>query len=128
MHVSIKKAFVSNVVLKGTSLILGYMLWSIIGETFPTNYWFKVPLCFYNVTTQQQPEGPEYVWVHLKGRRSLLSHIDTKSLAIHINAQELKSGPNSITLSHEHLFVSPALALNDYIPHNIVVTIHETLA
>lgn len=124
MHISIKNALVSNVVLKGTSLILGYTLWSIIGETFPTSYWFKVPFCFYNVNAAQQPEGPEFVWVQLRGRRSLLSHLDAKNLGIHINAQELKSGPNNIVLSHEHLFVPPALALNDYMPHNIVVTTH----
>jgi hypothetical protein len=123
MALSIRRVLVSNIFLKATALILGCMLWSILGEMFVATRWFKVPLGFYNTEQTAHIEAPESVWIQLKGKRSFLNHIDRTTLGAHINAQELKPGLNTIPLTHEQLLLPPALALRDYIPHNLVVTV-----
>jgi hypothetical protein len=123
MAISLKRTLLSNTLLKVLALILGYTLWSILGETFPTTRWFKVPLCFYNTQPTKSVTAPETLWVQLKGRRSALNTLDSTNLAVHVDAQHLKVGPNGLALTAEHLLLPSPIALQEYTPQNILITV-----
>jgi hypothetical protein len=125
MYISVKNTLTSNICLKAAALIIGYALWSIIGETFPTTRWFSVPVYFYNIEQTRGLKAPETLWVQLKGKRSFLNFIDKEKLGIHIDAHDLKPGLNTLNLTAEHLLLPPALALSHYIPHNIIITVEN---
>jgi hypothetical protein len=125
MKLPLKKILFSNIILKAQSLIIGYTLWSILSASVPTTIWTEVPLSFYNESDQQTINAPETVKVNLRGNRSDLQTIDSKTLALHINAQALSIGPNSITISSRSLFLPETINVINYIPSNLVVTINE---
>ena len=82
----------------------------------------SVPLCFaasdeYNIT------APEKITVTLKGRRADLYTLDTTTLAAHINAEKLSCGKHGIILKENHLFLPYSIALAQYTPSNIVITV-----
>jgi YbbR domain-containing protein len=121
MYINIKQVFLGNSFLKVSSLIIGYLLWSVVADSYVTSIWVDVPLCFYNNDQAMCVEAPEMVNVQLKGRRAVLYNLDKKSLAIHINIQDLKPGLNPYTLTTKDLFLSPAITLGDYIPYKVII-------
>lgn len=121
MHISIHRALDSRIFLKVSSLIIAYLLWSIIGESFSTTRWYQIPIVFYNIEENIKLTAPEYIWIQMKSKRSILSNIDTDNLALHINAQELKTGPNNVTVNEETLLLSANICVSNFIPQNVIV-------
>lgn len=121
MYINIKNALLSNIFLKSSSIIIGYLFWLLISDAYITNIWVEVPLCFYNNDQNIAIEAPEKIYVQLKGKRSRLYNLDKKSLAIHINAQDLKPALNSCKLTADHLFLPSGIILSDYCPGNLII-------
>ncbi len=119
MH--LKRALTSTIFLKATSLIIGFLFWAIISDTFQTHIWVKVPLAVYNIS-EKKIDAPETILVELQGRRSHVRHVDTHTLAVHIDGHSLKPGPNAVDITHDLLFLPASITIGEIIPSNIVIT------
>ncbi|MBA3954021.1 hypothetical protein H0X48_01760 [Candidatus Dependentiae bacterium] len=125
MNISIKAALVSTRFLKVSALIIGYSLWSFVGEAFPATLWLSVPLCFYNQTATIKIDAPEKLWVKLHGKRSYLHRLDNHTLAAHINAQELHVGPQNYTITAKSLLLPSTITVSETIPHTLLFTLSQ---
>lgn len=124
---NITQALLSNSFLKVSSLIIGYFFWVIIAQSRITSTWIKIPLiCNTNETTTIQ--APESVMVEVKGKRSFLQCLDKKTLAAHINAQNLQPGTYTYILNSENIPLPSALMLTRSIPLNIAITVSKQLS
>jgi hypothetical protein len=106
--------------------MLAYSFWALLNQMHPTLLNVTVPLCFYG----EQKKGtslmaPETLKITLSGKRNDLAHLDLSTLAAHVDASSLVSGPNNLVLTREHLFVPPSCNLVHYKPSNILISIHE---
>ncbi|EKD48558.1 MAG: hypothetical protein ACD_64C00257G0001 [uncultured bacterium] len=110
-----------NVPLKVISLLLGYTFWYIFGNSHTTTAWITIPLCFYNVPSLTTVRAPEMVSVKIAGKRSSLRMLDTKELAIHVNAAHLQQGKNLLTITPETIFLPESIKLVHYSPSNPIV-------
>ncbi len=125
MH--LHQAFTSTPFLKATAIILGFLFWTIIGDSFPSYRWVTVPVAFYN-TSKSVIEAPETVKVQLKGKRSQLRALDENQLAVHINAQELNDGPHQLEVTREMLLLPATISLGDIIPLNLAIKIKKEVS
>lgn len=110
-----------NVPLKIISLILGYTFWYIFGSSHTSTAWITIPLYFYNVPEEKSIKAPETLSAKISGKRSELRMLDTKELAIHINAQQLHDGKNLLTITPEIIFLPDSIKLVHYCPSNPTV-------
>lgn len=116
-----KKTIWSNTPLKIISLLLGYTFWYIFGSSHISSAWITVPVCFYNIPQQISLNGPESIALKIAGKRSELRALDLDNLAIHINAECLTIGKNSLTLTEQSLFLPESIKLVHYSPSNPIV-------
>ncbi len=106
----LKNTILNNLTIKIFSLIIGYCLWSFLGNAYTQTSTVTVPVCFYNVsddkeiTTQQ-----ETITVQLRGKRSDLKQCT--DLALHINAESLSLGHHKICPHEELLFLPKTVSL-----------------
>lgn len=121
---ALKEAVTSTFFLKATSLIIGFLLWSIIGNGCTAHLWISVPVCFYN-KKNRSISSPEKLFVQLHAKRAFLRHLDTQTIAIHIDAQTLHAGPNVVTITEDLLFLPSTITVVDTIPHNVLITVEE---
>ncbi len=112
----------SPLVLKATSLILGFLLWSTVSDLFTQSIWISVPVCFYN-TNQEKISAPETISIELAGKRSHIRQINKDTLALHIDARTLHPGDNHLTITRDHLFMPPSISVATVIPHKVVVRV-----
>ena len=123
----LKQAVSTTFFLKATSLIIGFLLCSIISDGLTTNQWVTVPLCFYNKKNRSL-SSPETLRVQLRAKRSFLRHLDKRNLAVHIDAQTLNLGPNVVQITDDLLFLPTTIAITDMAPHNVLITVEENPA
>ncbi len=107
------------------SLVIGYHVWFIVGAWLPTFRTLEIPLCFYTTPENVQITAPETVQVTLQGSRTDLYHLDTKSLAVHIDTRALTPGSHAITPSHEYLLLPRTMHVTSWSPSNLVINIHS---
>jgi hypothetical protein len=119
----IKEAIRSTMFLKAMALIIGFLFWNVISESFTASRWFTVPVCFYN-KTDQTIEAPETVMVELHGKRAHIRAIDPATLAVHIDASMLDAGPHHMIITRDALLLPPTIAVHTSIPHMIFVAVH----
>jgi hypothetical protein len=100
---------------------LGYTFWYIFSHSHTTTAWITIPLCFYNVPTQNCIRAPESVSVKIAGKRVDLRSLDINELAIHVNADQLHEGKNVLTLTPETIFLPESIKLVHYSPSNPTV-------
>lgn len=124
MQSALIKAFRSTIFLKAVALILGFLFWSVLSESFNSSRWILVPIHFYNKAPNITIDAPHVVQVEIKGRRTYLKKIDTQALVINIDAQRLADGPQNLEIRSEHLCLPRTLAVGQTIPH--ALTIHIT--
>lgn len=124
MNIKLKHAFSSTIFLKAVSLVIGFLFWSILSQSFTTNRWVTIPVAYYNKGTEKI-EAADTVKVELKGRRSHLKNIDESTLSLHIDAQNLKPGPNTIEVTPENLFLPATIGVGEIIPHNITIHVSQ---
>lgn len=122
MNPRIKEAVRSTMFLKAMALIIGFLFWNIISESFTASRWFTVPVCFYNLS-DRNIEAPETVMVELHGKRAHIRAIDSSKLAAHIDASMLDAGPHQIIVTRDTLLLPPTIAVHASIPHMMLVTV-----
>ncbi len=125
MEVSIKEILSSNIILKISSLIIGFLLWHLLSQSQYYTMQLDIPLSFYSVDKQYSIEAPETINITLSGKRSHLSVIDMNNLAIHIDGQQLHLEQNMIAIDTQHLFLPKTIKLLHYSPSTIVITVNE---
>lgn len=121
MKLNLKTTLLANTPLKIISCILGYSFWCILNCSHSNTVWMDVPLCFYGADAQKKINAPEKISVALTAKRTDLHAIDRSSLAVHVDAAALHTGPNGITLDNKSLFLPDSIKLVHYTPANIVV-------
>lgn len=127
IHPRIKEAVRSSMFLKAMALIIGFLFWNIISESFTASRWFTVPICFYNKTDRIM-QAPETVMVELHGKRAHIRAIDASTLAVHIDASLLDVGPHQIIVTRDTLLLPPTIAVHTSIPHMMLVTVAQPTA
>ncbi len=125
MNTKLNSAFISPLFLKAASLIIGFLFWSILSDSFISSRWVTVPIAFYN-KGDEKITSPEHIQVELRGKRSFLKNLDSSVLTLHLDAQILKPGPNSIEVTPDQLFLPSTLFVGETIPHNVIVHIERT--
>lgn len=124
-NVNIKHAIFSNIFLKSSALVIGYILWSILSEVYNTSVWLEVPLCFYNNITEAKITAPDSIKIQIKGKKNLLNYIDKDNLIAHIDTQGLKPGLNKVAITNENLFLSENILIANYVPNNLIVKLEN---
>lgn len=122
MIISLKKTLHSNIFLKIVSILIGYFSWAYLSNNFQSSITLTLPLSFYNKTEKITIDAPEQIDIELKGKKNILKSIDTKSLCIIIDAQELKEGQQLYTIDQRNIFLPSEIIINNYKPYNLIIT------
>ena len=120
VNIKVKHALSSTIFLKAVSLIMGFLFWSVLSNSFTSYIWVTVPVAFYN-RGDEKIEATEKVTVELKGKRSHLKNLDTAALSLHVDAQSLKPGPNSIEVVPDLLFLPATITVGETVPHTLMI-------
>jgi hypothetical protein len=124
MNTLIKNALTSSVFLKTTSLILGFLFWTILSDSFTQSIWLTVPLCFYNCSTLKI-QAPETIRIELKGKRAFLKQLPTQELAVHIDGKDFKPGTTKIEITPEMLLLPHSVIVGEVVPSACMVTVTQ---
>jgi hypothetical protein len=111
--------------LKILSCIIGYGIWSTLSSLHSHTAVFQAPICFYNEGANKHIEAPDYITIQVQSKKEILKSIDTKNIAVHIDAQSLHNGPNLLTVNHATLFLPQSVNVVHCNPANIVITVKE---
>jgi len=122
-----RTALTSTIFLKASSLLIGFLLWSSVSELFPRTLWVVVPVCFYN-KDNRIISAPEYVNIEISGKRAHIKRIDTRNLALHIDATSLQSGSNLLAITRELLYMPQSISILTTIPQKIMITVSERIS
>ena len=123
MKKNLQKLLTNHISFIAISCILGFSIWYILGIDKPAQLNIQVPICFYGQQEQHIIKSPQYVDLRLSAPRRLLYALDSKNLAVHLDANKLHVGKNSVTLTQAELLLPKCIKLLDYKPINIVVDI-----
>jgi len=126
MHIRQQNILLNNLVLKLISLILGYIIWSIVSQTHTTTSHLTIPLFFYNIQQHTNIAAPEIVTIQLQGSKKVLHALSNKQLAAHIDAQTLKAGKNLVHLSKSMLFLPGKVELLDTTPSPVIISLEAS--
>jgi hypothetical protein len=121
----LKKLFLTNTPLVIISLFLGYSFWYIASYDQTVILQMNVPLCFAGTTDHYAIEAAERISISIKGKRSDIYALEKEALAAHINTSSLLPGKHGIIITEQHLFLPKTVALVQYKPSNLIVTITE---
>lgn len=122
MNPRIKEALQSTLFLKAMAVIIGFMFWNVISESFTASRWLTVPVCFYN-KSNQKIEAPETVMIELHAKRTHLRALDPSTIAAHIDVSTLIPGPQRLAISRDILLLPSTIAVHETIPHTLFITI-----
>lgn len=122
MNPRVKDALRSTMFLKAMALIIGFLFWNIMSESFTASRWFTVPVCFYN-KTDALIQAPETVMVEIHGKRSHIRALDPATIAVHIDAQTLAEGPQHLFITRDLLLLPPTIAVQETIPHTLFIQV-----
>lgn len=120
MNTKIKHALTSKIFIRAVSVIIGFLFWTLLSESFTASRWVTIPIAFYNKGSERI-ESPEHIKVELRGRRSYLKRVDYSKLSLHIDTQTLKPGPNLIEVTADRLFLPSTISVGETIPHAIAL-------
>ncbi len=115
----------SNLTLKISSSIFGFLMWCMLGHHHTITRVLLVPVCFYNINNKYTITAPETISITLAGKRTDIYWFDTSLVCIHIDAQPLKKGHTMIPITADKLFLPETLKLVDYSPSALAVTVEE---
>jgi hypothetical protein len=107
-----------------SSCLLGWLLWSIIGESYYARLKIKVPFYFYNASPEQIQalKHPETISLELEGKRRELRSVNREELAVHVNYQTLTPPLTPIIPTASMLFLPPSINVISYRPENLAIT------
>jgi hypothetical protein len=124
-HIILKNAITSNLTIKICSIIVGYCLWVFLSQYQIADITLSIPLYIYGSCENKIIEAPENVVVTL-AKRSDFYLLDTKSLAIHLNADNLPIGTKELLIKEKHLFLPKAVSMVHCSPRIVNVTTSNT--
>jgi hypothetical protein len=116
MRLNLRKLLLNNGTLKISSCIIGFILWSILNESYRAHLTLAVPVCFYNVPEKCTINCPEEAQVTLSGTPAQVRNLDQQTVALHIDAQKLEEGTNTVALTTKNLLLPQELSLVKYKP------------
>ena len=115
----IKNNLLNNTHIKIISLILGYSLWSFLGQAYVLTQTVEIPICLYNVPeTLRIQTFPETITVTLCGKRTELQNCT--DLALHINAATFTPGQKVLVLKEEQLLLPKTIKFVDCKPYTVL--------
>lgn len=120
-----KNLYLSNAPLAIISLLLGYSFWYIASYNHLMSLQLTTPLCFSELPKNYTFDAPEKIIITLTAKRSDLYALERETLAAHININKLLPGKHGIVLTEQHLFLPKNIALTQYKPANLCITISE---
>lgn len=111
LTISLIKITRAKIFLIVSSLIIGYVSWSISSSMCTYTITVDVPLFFYNIDQKIVIESPEKISITIKGKRSDLTEFNPNQATVHYNAQKLHAGENYLTLQQEDFLLPPTINL-----------------
>lgn len=121
----LKNLFLSNPLLKLTSLFLGYSFWYIASAHQIVTLQCRVPLSFNELPQHYSINAPEDITITLQGKRIDMYELDHTSLAVHRTIKKISPGKHALCLTKQDLFLPESITLLQYSPSNLSVTIKE---
>jgi YbbR domain-containing protein len=119
MKLSLQKTLLNKHSLRMSSLLIGFLLWSILSNVHSDSITVTVPLCLYGEQMKYfAGELPETVTVTLKGSKRTLRAIDFSTLAAHVNHAEI-SQHKGINLTNKHFLLPSLVSVACYSPLNL---------
>src|SRR5437868_418332 len=125
MQTNLRNLLLNNGTLKISSLVIGFILWSILNESYRAHLTLAIPVCFYNVPETASISSPEQLRVTLSGTQSTIRNVDQQALAAHIDAQKLTEGNNVVDITAQNLLLPPEVSLVKYKPIQMTLTTAE---
>jgi len=126
MRPNLRTLLLNNGTLKVSSCIIGFIMWSILNESYRAHLTLAVPVCFYNVPETCSITSPEQTQVTLSGSHTQVRNIDEQNLAVHIDAQKLVEGRNVIDMTAQNLLLPADLSLVKYKPIQLTYETTQT--
>lgn len=120
----VKHNFLNNKTIKIVSLIIGYSLWSYLGQIYQVDKWITVPVCYYNAPEDMALNASqEELEVHLTGKREDIKYCS--DLGLHIDASKLREGTQCIMPNEQMLFLPKSVKMVHYKPLKISITVSK---
>jgi len=114
----------NNKTIKIVSLIIGYSLWSYLGQIYQIDKWVTAPICYYNVPEDMVINASqEKLTVHLTGKREDIKYCS--DLGLHIDASKLCEGQQLIIPDDQMLFLPKTVKMVHFTPLKISITISK---
>lgn len=124
MKIVLKQTIQNNKVLKIVSLILGSITWILIARHQVTTHLIQAPICFYNIPAGTSIKAEqEFFTLKIKGKAFDLPYCS--SVALHIDASELKPGQHRLCPSAEQLFLPNSVTLVNHQPLSVAITVSQ---
>ena len=120
---NLKNLCLNNAPLAIISLLLGYSFWYIASYNQIVTLQLDVPLCFSALPAHVTVHAPEKITITVSGPRANMYCVEEKTLAAHVNINKLLPGKHGIILTEQHLFLPKNIALTNYKPANLCITI-----
>ncbi|MBI2352644.1 hypothetical protein HYV11_00180 [Candidatus Dependentiae bacterium] len=107
----LKAILLKTNVIRITSCIIGYSLWSFLASYQTIIIEKEIPLCFYQIDKATSVTAPETIKVSLSGKRKDIYLLQPDHIAIHINATDYQEGKHLLHLQREHFFLPDQIHL-----------------
>lgn len=111
-----------SLLLKISSLLLGYTVWYTLSSNTMVTQSVIVPVYCYNQKEHHTLETPEAISLTLKAPRSFMRLVDHTTLGVHIDAHQLHEGKNYLCLSYKELLLPQEIGVSHDSPVLIVDT------
>ena len=76
-----------------------------------------VPITFYGNGAHKTVDGPENITIKLTGKRDDLYSLNTQTIALHCNIDEMEEGEHLIDVTSEKLFLPNTIKLVHCVPN-----------
>lgn len=118
----VKHHFLNNKTIKIVSLIIGYSLWSYLGQIYQVDKWVTVPICYYNIPEDMAINASEEkLTINLRGKRDDIKYCS--ELGLHIDASKLCEGTQFIIPDDQMLFLPKTVKMVHYKPLKISINV-----
>lgn len=111
----------SNLMLKVTACILGFLCWLKISHKQTITCTLPIPLSFYNTQNNSTINAPETMPIGIRATRAQLYAFDPQKVAIHIDVANLQPGMHNIAITSEKLFLPDGITMVHCMPCNVEI-------
>lgn len=121
----VTKILKANTSLKIASLIMGYLMWSFVGQYYPIQVSLAIPLAFYSIPDAFTIDAPDTINIMLSGKRMFFDQLSLADLSAHIHAGKFREGTHALSISADTLFLPPGISVVHYTPSPLVINVHK---